>query len=93
MLNTLDDLIKKYYDKRQPLKFNCVRLIYIENAKKYIGLNRAYVLANCFLNMHSMKSVYNNILLKEIDKYCPDIFKTVLRVPDFYMKSVKSRVE
>lgn len=65
--------------------------MYIENAQKILGFNRAIVLANCFLNMHIIKSKYNNELLKEIDKYCPNIFKKELRVPEFYMDTVKTK--
>lgn len=66
--------------------------MYIENAQKKIGFNRALVLANCFLNMHVISSNYNNELLKEIDKYCPDIFKRELRVPEFYMDTIKNKL-
>lgn len=66
--------------------------MYIENSQKILGFNRAIVLANCFLNMHTIKSKYNNELLTEIDKYCPDILKKELRVPEFYMNTVKNKL-
>ena len=67
--------------------------MYIENAHKKLEFNRALVLANCFLNMHTIKSKYDKNLLEEIEEYCPEIFKKALRVPQFYMDTVKSKVK
>ena len=67
--------------------------MYIENANKKLEFNRAFVLASCFLNMHTINSKYDEKLLKEIDEYCPEIFKKALRVPQFYMDAVKSKVK
>lgn len=66
--------------------------MYIENAQKILGFDRAIVLANCFLNIHTIKSKYNNELLREIDKYCPGIFKKELRVPEFYINTIKNKM-
>ena len=89
---SLDYLIKHYYKNYEPLKFNCVRLIYIENAVKKNGLSRAVVLANCFLNMYTLKSGYCKELVDEINKNCPVMFKKELRVPEFYMNIIKSKI-
>lgn len=85
-------MIKKYYRKHEPLKFNCVRFIYIEHAIKKVGLSQAIMLSNCFLNMYTLKSGYSEVLIKEVEKYCPDIFKSELRVPEFYLNIVKSKI-
>ena len=85
-------MIKEYYREHEPLKFNCVRFIYIEHAIKKVGLSRAVVLANCFLNMYTLKSGYGEVLNKEIEKCCPYMFRSELRVPDFYLYTVKSKI-
>jgi len=85
-------LIKEHYKKHEPLKFNCVRFLYIEHAIKKVGLSRAVVLANCFLNMYTLKCSYGEILNKEVEKYCPDMFRSELRVPNFYLDTVKSKI-
>jgi hypothetical protein len=69
-----------------------VRFIYIEHAIKNVGLSRAVVLANCFLNMYTLKCGYGEVLNKEVEKYCPDMFRSELRVPDFYLTVVKSKI-
>jgi len=57
-----------------------------------VGLSRAVVLANCFLNMYTLKCGYSEVLNKEVEKYCPNIFRNELRVPDFYLTIVKSKI-
>lgn len=74
------------------MKFNCVRFLYIDFAIKKVGLQEAVVLANCFLNMYTIKSVYSEELNKKIVNNCPEIFKKELRVPDFYINIVKSKI-
>lgn len=69
-----------------------MRFIYIEHAIKKVGLSRAVVLANCFLNMYTLKCGYGEVLNKEVEKYCPDMFRSELRVPDFYLNIVKSKI-
>lgn len=69
-----------------------MRFIYIEHAIKKVGLSRAVVLANCFLNMYTLKCGYGEVLNKEVEKYCPDMFRNELRVPDFYLTVVKSKI-
>ena len=69
-----------------------MRFIYIEHAIKKVGLSRAVVLANCFLNMYRLKCNYCEVLNKEVEKYCPDMFRSELRVPDFYLTVVKSKI-
>lgn len=66
--------------------------MYIEHSQKNIGVDRAFVLANCFLNIHIIKSKYNEELLREIYKYCPDILKKELRVPNFYINTIKNKL-
>ena len=85
-------MIKEHYRDHEPLKFNCVRFIYIEHAIKKVGLSRAVLLANCFLNMYTLKCGYEEILNKEVEKNCPSIFKKELRVPEFYLDIVKSKI-
>lgn len=59
--------------------------MYLENALKTNNLETSIKLANCFVNVHTMKSVYSPELQKEIDKNCPIHLKNNLRIPDFYM--------
>ena len=61
-------MIQKYYKKYEPLKFNCARFIYMEHALKTHDLTRAVVLANCFVNKHTIKCGYAPELEKEIEK-------------------------
>lgn len=86
-------LIQKYYKKHEPLKFNCARLIYIEHALKTHDLTRAVVLANCFVNKHTIQSGYAPELEKEIESNCPEMFKNGLRIPEFYMNIIKTKVD
>ena len=51
------------------------------------------MLSNCFLNRYSIKSKYDYNLECEIDKYCPVLFKNEIRVPEFYMNIIKSKVK
>ena len=69
-----------------------MRFIYIEHAIKKVGLSHAVVLANCFLNMYTLKCGYGEVLNKKVEKYCPDMFRSELRVPDFYLTVVKSKI-
>ena len=66
--------------------------MYIENAIKYIDFSYAFVLANCFINMYSLKCRYNDTITKDVEKYCPNAFKKELRVPDFYLNIVESKI-
>ena len=50
------------------------------------------MLANCFLNMYTLKCGYCKELVDEIDKNCPDMFRKELRVPEFYMNIIKSKI-
>ena len=38
-----------------PLKTNCVRILYIENALKNHDIRKAVCLANCFVNKYAIK--------------------------------------
>lgn len=73
--------------------YNCVRLIYLEHAIKFNSLEKSIMLSNCFLNRYSIKSKYDYKLECEIDKYCPVLFKNEIRVPEFYMNMIKSKVK
>jgi hypothetical protein len=42
--------------------------------------------------MYTLKSGYGEVLNKEVEKYCPDMFRSELRVPDFYLDTVKSKI-
>ena len=85
-------MIKDYYRNYEPLKLNCTRFIYIESASKKVGLSRAVVLSNCFLNMYTLKCSYGDVLNKEVEKYCPEMFSSEIRVPDFYINIVKLKI-
>tara|TARA_E500000178_G_C17002247_1_gene746290 strand:- start:1028 stop:1309 length:282 start_codon:yes stop_codon:yes gene_type:complete len=87
---SLDELVKLYYKPYEPLKFNCARLLYIEHALKKNKITRAVSLANCFINMYSLKCSYADEIMSEIKNNCPEIFKNELRVPEFYMNNVKN---
>ena len=50
------------------------------------------VLANCFVNKNTIGSGYEPELEREIEEHCPDMFKNALRIPEFYMNIVKSKV-
>jgi hypothetical protein len=65
----------------------------MEHVLKTKELSRAVVLANCFVNKHTMKSVYGPELENEIEKNCPDMFKNGLRVPEFYMDIIKQKIK
>ena len=64
----------------------------MEHALKTHDLTRAVVLANCFVNKHTIKCGYAPVLEKEIEKNCPEMFKNELRIPEFYMNIVKTKV-
>lgn len=64
----------------------------MEHALKTVELSKAVVLANCFVNKNTIGSGYEPELEKEIEEYCPDMFKNGLRIPEFYMNIVKSKV-
>ena len=81
------------YKKYESPKINCARFIYIEHAIKKVGLSRAILLANCFINMYTIKCGYGDFLNKEVEKYCPEIFKKELKIPDFYLNTVKLKLK
>lgn len=64
----------------------------MEFAVKKVDLSKAYVLANCFLNLNTIKCKYHNLLNLEIENNCPDIFKKELRIPEFYLELVKKKL-
>mgnify|MGYP003341220882 CR=1 FL=1 len=41
--------------------------------------------------MYTLKCGYGEVLNNEVEKYCPDMFRNELRVPDFYLNIVKSK--
>ena len=43
--------------------------------------------------MHTLKCHYGEVLNKEIEIHCPYMFKNELRVPDFYLNTVKSKIK
>ena len=49
-------------------------------------------MANSYLNMHTLKCGYDEVFNKEIEKHSPEMFKNELRVPDFYLNIVKSKI-
>lgn len=65
----------------------------MEHALKTNDLKRAVVLANCFVNKHTIQSGYEPELEKEIEMNCPDMFKDGLRIPEFYMNIIKTKVD
>jgi hypothetical protein len=65
----------------------------MEHALKTHDLTRAVVLANCFVNKHTIQSGYAPELEKEIESNCPDMFKNGLRIPEFYMNIIKTKVD
>lgn len=42
--------------------------------------------------MYTIKSRYSDILNKEVEKNCPEMFRHELRIPDFYINIVKSKI-
>ena len=42
--------------------------------------------------MHTLKCGYDEVFNKEIEKHSPEMFKNELRVPDFYLNIVKSKI-
>ena len=64
----------------------------MEHALKTVELSKAVVLANCFVNKNTIGSGDEPELEREIEEHCPDMFKNGLRIPEFYMNIVKSKV-
>jgi hypothetical protein len=64
----------------------------MEHALKTVELSKAVVLANCFVNKNTIGSGYEPELEREIEEHCPDMFKNGLRIPEFYMNIIKSKV-
>ena len=65
----------------------------MEHALKTHDLARAVLLANCFVNKHTIQSGYAPELEKEIESNCPVMFKNGLRIPEFYMNIIKTKVD
>ena len=42
--------------------------------------------------MYTLKSIYSKELMEEVEKNCPEVFKKELRVPEFYMNIIKSKI-
>jgi hypothetical protein len=42
--------------------------------------------------MYTLKCGYSEVLNKEVEKNCPNMFRNELRVPDFYLNIVKSKL-
>ena len=42
--------------------------------------------------MYTIKCNYDKVLCKEVEKYYPEIFKSELRVPDFYLNIVNKKL-
>ena len=55
-------------------------------------MSKAVVLANCFINMYTLKCKYSNELMHEIEINCPDMFKSELRVPEFYLNLIQNKI-
>ena len=71
-----------------------MRILYLDNAlKNNNNLYKAICLANCFVNKYAINCRYPGVLENEIEKNCPEIFKKELRVPEFYIKIIKSYVK
>jgi len=66
--------------------------MYIEHALKKNNLEVSVKLANCFVNIHTISSVYSSDVQKEIDKNCPLCFKNGIRIPDFYIILIKKLI-
>jgi hypothetical protein len=43
--------------------------------------------------MYTLKCNYSKVLTNEIEKNCPDFFKKELRVPEFYLNMIKSKID
>ena len=41
--------------------------------------------------MYTLKCNYSEVLSKDIEMHCPNMFKSELRVPNFYLNIVKSK--
>ena len=81
------------YKKHEPHYLNCIRIKYIEDSYKQIGINRAIVLGNCFVNKVWIGSVYSKNLEHEIIKYKPDCFKNCEnKLSNFYMTTIKQLI-
>lgn len=65
----------------------------MEHALKTHDLTRALILANCFVNKHTIQSVYELELEKEIQSNCPAMFKNGLRIPEFYINIIKTKID
>lgn len=66
--------------------------MYLEHAIKNNSLEKAIKLSNCFVNMYTINSVYNENIKKDIIENCPMVFKNGIRIPDYYMILVKKIV-
>ena len=65
----------------------------MENAiKKIKDINKVLLLANCFLNINIYNCEYNDEIKKNVNNYCPDIFKNSLRIPPFYLDYIKKYI-
>lgn len=67
--------------------------MYLEHALKYNNLNRAIVLSNCFMNRMTIGSGYKSDVEKDVDKYCPNVFNNGIRIPEFYLNIIKSKIK
>ena len=87
------------YKKEQPNYLNCIRIKYIEDSYKKVGIKRAIVLSNCFANKVWIGSIYSNVLECDIIKYMPQIFRDCEysrckdKLSEFYMITIKSKVK
>lgn len=80
------------YKKHEPHYLNCIRIKYIEDSYKKIGIKRAIVLGNCYVNKLWIGSVYSKNLEYEIMKYKPKCFENENgwdKLSDFYMSIIK----
>lgn len=51
------------------------------------------MLANCFLNMYTIKCKYSQYLEDLIYNNTPEIFKIEIKVPDYYLNVVRSKMK
>lgn len=87
------------YKKHEPHYLNCIRIKYIEDSYKKVGIKRAIVLGYCFANKVWIGSKYSTILESDIIKYMPQIFKDCKngnyseQLSEFYLKIIKNKIK
>ena len=86
------------YKKHEPHYLNCIRIKYIEDSYKQIGIKRATVLGNCYVNKLWIGCVYSENLEYEIIKYKSKCFDNGNdngndKLSNFYMNTIKQLIK